>query len=203
LRRAHGQSIPSSPRKSDSVELEERLRTYLGASGDPASLRARGPALAWLVAHAKSAEPRLRELLSPAAPAAPLLALDALVRIGSGASVPAIDALLREGNTEVSLAAARCLADHPSPRAVTALRKALRSNIGPAAISAVRVASLRLGASCIPALLVALESQDPDLRFHALRAVGLLGGISPARIQSLASKDPDKDVRRLARELSK
>ena len=191
-------------RRTDSVEeLDRNLRAYLSARGDAPSLRARAAALDWICAHPRKTQSRLVGMLSSRATTAPTAVLAALARIGTASSVPPMEALLREGSADTSLAADQALAAHPSPAAATALRKALRSRSGPAAVSAARVATRRFDASILPLLEEALAGKDAELRFHALRAAVSLGGLTSGKLAEIATGDRDADVRRLAGELSK
>jgi HEAT repeat protein len=50
----------------------------------------------------------------------------------------------------------------------------------------------------LPTILLQLESEDPEIRFEAARAAGLLGSTDALPVLILAARDDDAEVRHVA-----
>jgi HEAT repeat protein len=110
-------------------ELERQLQVLLAPYGGAGNLRDREQALAYLLAHADLAHPRLVEIVRAHAPGThTIVAMDALARFGREEGVTALETALLHGSEAVRLAAADALARHPSRRALEVLARAARSD---------------------------------------------------------------------------
>lgn len=101
------------------------LNDLVSPFGGPEHQTRREQALAFLVAHADDAYPRLLAMIDAAAGTGPVAALRALPLFGRPDAVPVLAAVLRNGNEAIAGVAANALADHPDARAEDALVDAL------------------------------------------------------------------------------
>ena len=103
---------------------------------------------------------------------------------------PDVIAALRDESPEVRVQAARALGRLHLVSACQALVAALNTR-DEALASQVRQALLQIGSKAVPALLEAVHSPDPWVRWHVLRALGDLRDARciPALVEALADSD--------------
>ncbi|MBN2377597.1 MAG: HEAT repeat domain-containing protein [Sedimentisphaerales bacterium] len=103
-----------------------------------------------------------------------------LRRVGSVRSVPALSKLLYD--KELSHMARFALAYMPEPQAGAALREALGKLEGNLKIGVVGTLSLRQDTEAVPQIAGLLNSNDKNMAFAAISALGRIGGAEAAQV---------------------
>lgn len=154
----------------------------------------------WLLEHPEEAHPRLVSLLE-AREVNPYAILSLLPRFGRPESVLVIEACLYAGGESFSAAAAFALAAHPAAGALDALTRALDSSHVETRTAAADGLWARGDILAGPALLAKLEESHAIVRYHVVQAAGRLGVLPRRRLEEIARRDADPDVRGLAETL--
>lgn len=181
------------------AELESHLRFLMDPFGDEPHRRQREQSVAYLLAHAAEAYPRLLAALraNPAALNAASI-IEVLPLFGRPESVPMLEDVLARASDPTAAAAGDALGRHPGDEARAALLRALTSPRPEAVSAAADGLMVRGDRSACPALAAVLGHADPVVRYHAVRAAAALGCLTPERLEALEREDPDPDVRSLA-----
>lgn len=154
----------------------------------------------WLLENPEEAHPRLVSLLETRE-VNPYAILRLLPRFGRPESVSVIESCLYVGGESLSAAAAFALADHPSAGALDALTRALDSSRVETRTAAADGLWARGDTLAGPALMARLEEPHAVVRYHVLQAAGMLGVLPRRRLEEIARRDADSDVRGLAETL--
>src|SRR5467141_3883494 len=109
------------------AEVEQQIQALLSSRGHEADRREHDRALAFLLAHADEAHPRLLALLGPQSAALPVAAVNALPLFGRADSVPVLEKLMREGAELISMSAGQALGRHSRAEALEALLRGLEA----------------------------------------------------------------------------
>jgi len=181
-------------------ELEQQLRALLSTRGHEADRREHDRALAFLLAHADEAHPRLLALLDPAG-YVPVAAVNALPLFGRAESIPVLERVMREGAQLISMSAGQALARHPLPDAREALLRGLEDNREETKVSAIDGLMTRGDKSACAVLQGLLGHASYELRYHAVRAAATLGCITAEKLKQIAENDSEQDIRELAASL--
>jgi hypothetical protein len=170
--------------------------------GDEPHRRQREQSVAYLLAHAAEAYPRLLAALqaNPTALNAPCL-IEVLPLFGRTDNVPLLEDILARGSGTVCAAAGDALGRHPDAGAREALLRGLGAPRPETVTAAVDGLMVRGDPSVCPVVKSVAGHRDPIVRYHAVRAAGALGCLSREEIEDLEKTDPDLDIRNLAREL--
>jgi HEAT repeat protein len=179
------------------MPLTESMR-YVRILGNRTPAPVAERAAEWLISHPDEAHPTLLEVLRERGPEAKrILAL--LPRFGRDEAVDVVSAVLMSNDELLSFDAARCLAIHPSERAITSLSEALAGPVHTRK-AALEGLALRNDPSLCEPVAGLLNDEDANVRQRAARAAQALGCLTPERLKLLAN-DPSEAVRALAAEL--
>lgn len=178
-------------------EVEKQMRALLSTRGHEADRREHDRALAFLLAHADQAHPRLLALLDPSG-YVPVAAVNALPLFGRAESVPVLETLMREGNDLISLSAGQALGRHPHPDARDALLRGLEDSREETKVGAIDGLMTRGDASVCRRLQRLLDHPGYEVRYHAVKAAARLGCLTADELKQIAEKDNEQDIRDLA-----
>jgi HEAT repeat protein len=180
-------------------DLELNIQTLLAPYGHAGNQRDRERALAYLLAHADEAHPRLLDLLDPASTCLnPVAVIDALPAFSRPESIPVLEKVMETATEAVSLNAGQALARHPHREAAEALTRGLRSQRSDAVISAADGLLTRGEKSSCAALIEAMVHSEREIRYRVLQAAGGLGCLTSAQLQHVAKNEPEQMIRDLA-----
>jgi hypothetical protein len=188
---------------ADPDDLEFHVRALLDPIGDPAHVRARERAAAWLLEHPDAAHPRLLGMVRDGSN--PPAVIELLPRFGLPESVPSLAAAMATGSDRISRLAGEALGRHPDDASGAALLEGVtadRPETVAAAAEGLRIRGLRADAATCRGLHTARRHPSPIARYHALAASVDLGCLSEDELASIAVTDPDADVRALAARIS-
>jgi len=158
---------------SEASEIDQKIRVLLFPSGDRQFRGAREQAIAYLLAHAEEAHPRLLALVEGDSP--PVTVLAALPRFGRIESVPVLEKALRRASDATTVLAGQALGQHPRPEARAALESALGDARNQVVASAAEGLALRGERASCPALAAALSHPDLDVRARIRAAMARIG----------------------------
>lgn len=184
-------------------ELTAHLQRALSGSGDRAARAEREESLQWLAERSELAFPTVAEAVRerPDALDAPRwIAL--LGRLQHAGTDELLAGALACDDEDASLAAGQALAARPGEAARDALVQALVHESSTTRASAVLGLGRRGDPATGPALRERCEDADPIVRYHAVRAAHRLGALAADDLERLATRDPNEDVRELARQLA-
>ena len=181
----------SEPQSEPPSEIDRRIDVLLTPSGDPQFQYYKGEALAWLLAHADEAHPRLMALCEDVEP--PGVLIEALPQFGRAESVPVIERALRGASDPSTVVAAQALARHPHPSARVALEHALGDPRDQVVASAADGLAARGDRAACPALEGARGHANAEVRGRIDKARGAIGckrGVGRSAETAAAASDP-------------
>lgn len=179
-------------------EIEAQIRALLSPHGHEADRRAHDRALAFLLAHADEAHPRLLALLEPTRPYVPVAAVNSLPLFGRAESLPVLERLMREGAELIGMSAGQALGRHPHPDALQALLRGLKHDRAETKVAAADGLLTRGDKRACQALRELLSHTDYEVRYHAVNAAGKLGCLAREELARIAAHDTEQDIRNLA-----
>lgn len=186
-------------RDNDRIALElEALQSPFG--GEPYDSEA-ARALAYLLAHADAAYPRLLALVRRARGVNLHPLVQALGHFGRPESLGPLNELLHQGAPTLKRASATALARHPQERALELLLSALDCADSGVVAAAADALGKRGDPRASEKLTDLLQHPDPEVRYQAVLSLALLGALQREELLELRDHDADEDVRALAREL--
>ncbi|WP_437937074.1 HEAT repeat domain-containing protein [Sorangium sp. So ce341] len=162
---------PAAP--DPNAEVDEAVRTMLDPHGGPGHNHAKAEAFEVLAAHPQLATERLLTLTNEKDP--PVNILLALGRLGRDEAVDPLARALETATDPATVIAAQALGEHPSPRALAALEKALRSSRAQVVASASIALAARGDKAACPALAAVASHPDPHAREWVEKARRKLG----------------------------
>ena len=194
---------PRTTKSMEANDLETNLRMLSDPVGGAPHLRRREQAIRYLLDHADQAHPRILEALrsNPKGLNAPVL-MEVLPRFGRPESVPLLEEILLLNIERLSGPAGQALGRHPAAGARDSLLRGLRSNQAYTRMGAIDGLMIRGDRSVCPELKIVTRNEEPDTRYRAIRAAGVLGCLSADELGEIQRSDPDPDIRRLAGELA-
>lgn len=191
--------IVNSDAEPMASELELNIQALLAPYGDVGHLRDRERALAYLLAHADEAHPRLLGLLSPSSDCRNQDAvINALPSFAKPESIPVLEEVMQMAPEAISLSAGQALARHPDQAAAEALIRGLGSSRNDAVISSADGLLIRGEKSSCGPLMEIMDHPDREVRYRALQAAGGLGCLTKVQLQHLAANEPEQMIRDLA-----
>jgi hypothetical protein len=182
-------------------DVERQIRALVSLGGHDADRRERDRAVAFLLAHADEAHPRLLALLDPESGYVPVSVVNALPLFGREEAVPVLDKLMRGGAELISLSAGQALARHPHSAALEALVRGLEDSRDETKVAAIDGLMTRGDKSVCNALRKLLDEASYEVRYHAVKAAGNLGCLSSEMLRQIAANDVEQDIRELASSL--
>jgi HEAT repeat protein len=183
-------------------EVDVQIQALLSPHGHEADRRAHDQALAFLLAHADEAHPRLLALLDPAQSYVPVAAVNSLPLFGRADSLPVLEKLMREGAELISMSAGQALGRHPHAEALPALLRGLKHDRDETKVSAADGLLTRGDNKACQALRKLLNDPGYEVRYHAINAAGKLGCLSQEDLGEIARDDGEADIRKLAATLA-
>jgi HEAT repeat protein len=163
----------SQPQSEQQSEIDRRIDVLLTPSGDPQFQYYKREALAWLLAHADDAHPRLLALCEGVEP--PGVLIELLPQFGRAESVPVIERALRGASDPSTVVAAQALARHPHPSARETLERALGDRRDQVVASAADGLADRGDRAACPALAGARGHANAEVRGRIEKARRALG----------------------------
>lgn len=144
-----------------------------------------------IVQHADEADEQLKELLTSTDPSDRFSGAHVISKIGNPDHFDAVSPLVLDEHKDVALKAYRAAANTGGHRAPALLAKRLGDGDGWQR-DALSDAFRKLGEISIPALVEALDSEDPDVRDHAVEALGYLGDHADSAVDAIEARVTDE-----------
>ena len=184
-----------------SDEVEQRIQALVSLRGHEADRREHDRALAFLLAHADEAHPRLLALLNPQAGYIPVAVVNAIPLFGREEAVPVLEKLMSEGAELISVSAGQALGRHSHPAALEALLRGLEHSRDETKVAAADGLMTRGDTSACKALRKLLDHPSYEVRYHVVKAAGSLGCLDSETLRQIATNDTEQDIRELASSL--
>lgn len=181
-------------------EIEKQIRALVSPRGHEADRREHDRALAFLLAHADEAHPRLLALLDPSG-YVPVAAVNALPLFGRAESVTVLEKVMREGAELISMSAGQALGRHPLLEAREALLRGLEDNREETKVAAIDGLATSGDKSACQSLQALVDHPSYEVRYHAVKAAAGLGCLAAEKLRQIVENDSEKDIRDLAASL--